>query len=253
MSLERLVNLSEIKAYNLEATDGEIGKFEEIYFDDSCFLVRFLVVNTDGRLSRQRVLLAPFTVGEANEDNKELYIELSKQEIENSPPIEYNQPLSRQYELNYFNYYGWPPYWDDSIWPPSPAIPAGGASDMQQNMGERSTRISENHLRSSDEILNYSVEVRDGRIGLVKSFIIDTQYWIIRYLEIETRKWLPGGKHVLVNTAWITGISWPEHHISVDLSRSSLQNAPEYDYRSPISRDYELQLFKYYGRDMYWK
>ena len=209
-------------------------------------MIHYLVVNTGRWLSGRKVLLSPFAVGEADEQKRILFIELTQEQIKNSPPIESDQPISREYEINYFNYYGWPPYWDNSLWPTTPSVPPPVATDSLQ--------APENiHLRSSKEIQGYSIDANDGGIGYVKSFIIDTQYWTIRYLEIDTRKWLLGGRHSLISPAWVTQISWPDRHLCIDLSRETLQNAPEYDENKPISREYELQLFNYYGKTIYWK
>jgi PRC-barrel domain protein len=39
--------------------DGEIGKLEELYFDDQSRIVRYLVVDTGGWLSGREVLISP--------------------------------------------------------------------------------------------------------------------------------------------------------------------------------------------------
>jgi len=252
MRLNRLVNLNTITTYALEAVDGEIGKFEEIYFEDSYFMIRYLVVNTGRWLSGRKVLLSPFTVGEVDNQKHTIFIELTQEQIERSPPIESNQPVSREYEINYFKYYGWPPYWENTPWPITPSIPPPSALWPEENK-KLNFRPNENHLRSSKEIHGYGINAKNGNFGHVKSFIIDTQYWTIRYLEIDTHKWLRGGKDILISPAWITQISWPEHSLSVDLSREVLQQAPEYDEKQPISREYELRLFDYYGKEIYWK
>ena len=116
-----------------------------------------------------------------------------------------------------------------------------------------SFRPDENHLRSSKELQGYSINVKNGSIGHLKSFIIDTQYWTIRYLEIDTHKWLRGGKYVLISPAWISQISWPDRSLSVELSREVLKDAPEYDENKSIDRDYEFKLFNHYGKEIYWK
>jgi uncharacterized protein YrrD len=44
------------------ASDGEIGKVKEIYFDDDRWVVRYLVVDTGGWLTRRHVLISPHAV-----------------------------------------------------------------------------------------------------------------------------------------------------------------------------------------------
>ena len=42
---------------------------------------------------------------------------LTRKQIEDSPSIESHKPVSRQYEEEYYRYYGWPYYWQGSgLW-----------------------------------------------------------------------------------------------------------------------------------------
>jgi hypothetical protein len=40
-------------------------------------------------------------------------VKLTKKQIESSPALASHKPVSRQYEEEYYRYYGWPTYW----WP----------------------------------------------------------------------------------------------------------------------------------------
>ena len=42
---------------------------------------------------------------------------LTRKQIEDSPSIDSHKPVSRQYEEEYYRYYGWPYYWQgDGLW-----------------------------------------------------------------------------------------------------------------------------------------
>ena len=44
-------------------------------------------------------------------------VKLTRKQIEDSPAIESHKPVSRQYEEEYYRYYGWPYYWQgDGLW-----------------------------------------------------------------------------------------------------------------------------------------
>jgi hypothetical protein len=44
-------------------------------------------------------------------------VNLTRKQIEDSPAIESHKPVSRQYEEEYYRYYGWPAYWQgDGLW-----------------------------------------------------------------------------------------------------------------------------------------
>ena len=253
MAIVKLQRLKQLQRYTLFATDGEIGKVEEIYFSGSNWCVRYLVVNTGSWLVGRRVLISPVAIGDLNEKEGELYIELGREQIENSPPLSSDKPVSRQYEQEYLRYYGWPPYWQSDPFSSitkqfDPHRPLPPLYDTSRD----DKRDNDNQLRSSVQVSGYRIDAEDGEIGHVEDFVVDDQYWKIRYLEINTRNWWPG-KHVLLNPAWIEQLNWPEKTVSVDLSRDDILNAPAYDPKALISRDYEILLLQHYARRKYWK
>jgi hypothetical protein len=235
----------------LHAVDGEIGAGEELYFDDVTWAVRYLVVNTGGWLMGRRVLISPVAVDEVREDEKTIFIELTRGQIENSPPVDTDQPVSRPYEMKYYEYYDWPVYWQDdrlsgvppSSVPPETELFAGRTAQ---------TRHQEMHLHRTAQVNGCAIVSHDGAIGLVRDFIVDTRYWVIRYLEIEIRDGRPS-RHVLVSPGWIERVSWMDRVINVGLTSAAMKTAPGFDPSRDISRDYEAKLFKHYGRRVYWQ
>jgi hypothetical protein len=100
--------------------------------------------------------------------------------------------------------------------------------------------------------MGYHIEATDGEIGHVEDFIVDDDSWVIRYMIVDTVNWWPG-KKVVVAPEWITGVSWTNSRVSVNLSREKIKNAPEYDPRRMVDRDYEDRLYEYYSRPKYWE
>ncbi len=240
-----------LELYTLLAVDGAIGSVEDFYFDDTTWAVRFLVLNARGLFNSKRVLISPVAIGEIDEEQRTINIELTCDQIENSPAINVDSPVSRQYEKEYYQYYHWTPYWEFG---PLGGFPMSGTSMAAPPIpGEIATPdLQDTYLHSIAEVNGYAITALDGEIGHVEGFIIDTQYWMIRYLEIDTHNWWPG-KHVLVNPDWIEEISWTERAISVGLTREAIKRAPGFDPSKVISRDYEIRLFKHYGRPGYWR
>src|SRR5471030_1507495 len=110
-----LLNLKTISGHRLAATDGDIGHIKDFYFDDNTWAVRYLVVDAGSWLVGRQVLLSPFAFGRFDLVAKVLPVCLTKQQIENSTPIDTHRPVSRQYEENYYGYYGWPAYWQGGL------------------------------------------------------------------------------------------------------------------------------------------
>jgi sporulation protein YlmC with PRC-barrel domain len=216
-----------MKDLTIHASDGEIGSIEEFYFDDEMWAIRFMIVNTDDWLSQEHVLISPIFLRRADWGSKQLRVALTKKQIENSPKINTNKPVSRQHESAYMDYYGasyyWggPYMWGPGSFPEDLAIPAPARSVA----GERQS--ADSHLRSTAAVTGYRIEASDGEIGHVEDFVIDQDTWKIRYLEVKTRNWLPG-KMVLISPEWVEKVSWPESNVSVGLAGNDKERAGVY-------------------------
>lgn len=109
----------------------------------------------------------------------------------------------------------------------------------------------DSRLRSTREVEGYHIEASDGAIGHVQEFIVDDEEWIIRYVVIDTRNWLPG-KKVLIAPEWIENIDWPSGKVQVARDRKTIKDSPEFDPARTVNREYETRLYDYYGRPKYW-
>jgi hypothetical protein len=107
------------------------------------------------------------------------------------------------------------------------------------------------HLRSSAHVIGYYIHAQDGDIGHVEDFLVDDTTWVIHYMVVDTRNWLPG-KNVLVSPHWIEQVDWNDSKVYVDLTQEAIENSPEYDPMAPVDRSYEEKLFEYYDRQRYW-
>jgi uncharacterized protein YrrD len=249
---ERTIVLSKaktLKGYKLDSLDGEIGKVKEFYFDDRYWTIRYLVADTGNWLTGRQVLISPYALNSVIKSEKQLSVDLTKMQIENSPSLESHKPVSRQFEDDYYGYYGWPTYWSgSSVWRDSPYI------ERNRNKWRESTKGAkawDRHLRSTYEVTGYHLQALDGEIGHIEDFIIDDETWTIRYLIINTGNWWPG-KKVLVSPQWIERVSWNESKAFVNLSRDTIKESPEYTEESLITRDYEIGLHRHYDRPGYW-
>ncbi|MDT8861943.1 PRC-barrel domain-containing protein [Alkalihalobacillus sp. MEB130] len=93
------------------------------------------------------------------------------------------------------------------------------------------------------------VQATDGELGKVKDMYVDSENWAIRYLEIDTLKWLPG-KKVLVSPISFDSVDLLEKRISIFATKEQIKNSPSVD--EPITRKVEGELFNYYGWSPYW-
>jgi hypothetical protein len=252
-----LRSVSEIMNYTLAAKDGEIGRCKDFLFDDQHWTIRYMVADTGKWLPGRKVLISPLSLEEPEWATKKFPVTLTKEQIEKSPPLDEDAPVSRLYEKKHFDYYSWPYYWaGGSIWGamPYPYVPISLLPEAElEKIKETQEKIhpEESHLRSVKEIHGYHIKAEDGEIGHVEDFIAADDVWTIRYMIVDTRNWLPGRK-VLVSPGWIESISWAEKKVDVDLTVDAIKNGPEFDPSQPVNREYEVRLYDFYGRPKYW-
>ena len=88
----------DLKGNTIVATDGDIGKVADFYFDDKSWTIRYLVADTGNWLLGRQVLLSPIAVGNADFSGGRNNVKLTKKQVEESPSIDSDKPVSRQHE-----------------------------------------------------------------------------------------------------------------------------------------------------------
>lgn len=245
-----LRNTLHLIGHKLLATDGSIGAVHDLSFDDRSWTIRYVVADTGGWLLGRQVLLSPACFGVPDWQEQAIPVSLTKEQIEQSPSIDADQTVSRHHEMQLQQHFGWPPYWNSYPlggigWIPLPA--------REPDTVEEGAETSEEPtLRSVNEVRSYHIQAQDGEMGRVHDFVFDDEDWAIRYIVVDTNRWLPG-KETLVAPEWISSIRWDERKVHVDLKREAITAAPEYDSRRAITREYEEILHDHYGRAKYWR
>jgi hypothetical protein len=244
-----LCKVRTLKGFTLDSLDGEIGRVKGFYFDDQHWTIRYLVADTGDWLTDRQVLISPYAMAAVNTDEKNIKINLSKKQIEDSPALDSDKPVSRQFEDAYYGFYGWPMYWGGPyMWGAYPFIVHEPEKWME---ADRIEKTWDPYLRSTADVTGHHIQAADGEIGHVEDFVIDDETWAIRYLVIDTQNWWPG-KLVLISPDWIERVSWLESKVIVNLPLATIRQAPEFKAEALLTRDYETRLYAHYHRPGYW-
>ena len=248
-----LRSYNELKNYVLEATDGEIGRCKDFLFDDTNWIIRYMVADSRKWLPGRKVLISPSFLDKPDWLWKRFPVNLSRQQIKECPPLETDQPVSRQYESRWSDHYGLPRYWlgptgTGVVYHPTGEGAQRAASDLKDKPG---TKSEDSHLRSVNEVVGYHIQASDDEIGHVADLLVADQVWALNYIVVDTRNWLPGRK-VLVSPQWANNVSWSERKVFFELSKEQVENSPEYDPAEPPDRKYEDLLYNHYGFTPYW-
>lgn len=249
--MKRSVN--SLVGYTIKAKDGELGKVSEFYFDDHTWSIRYLVVETGSWLNERKVLIPHSALGATDWKTQTFQVNLTMEQIRNSPDFETKKTVSRQHEIQLYTHYGLPVYWDsvfyDGFVGMGPYIPNLDTEPIKEENKSAKKHSDDPHLRSTDKVEGYYIHANDGEIGHVEDYIVDDEKWKIRFLVVDTTNWLPGRK-VLILPRWITRIDWGESKVYVNLSLESIKNSPEFDSSQPVDIIAEKELLDHYGDNL---
>jgi hypothetical protein len=244
-----LRSIKSLRGFTIEASDGHIGKVHALLFDSHAWTIRYLVVDTGSWLPGRKVLIAATSLGRPRWEERVFPVALTREQVRSAPDIDADKPVSRQREIELHAYYDWIPYWGmsgDMIGGPA-LVPTPAEREAVEKMAK-----GDPNLRSAREVTGYRIHAKDGQIGHLEDFIVTDGDWVIRYLVVDTRNWLPGRK-VLLSPKWVHKVSWEERGVWVDVSKETVRNSPHYDPSEPVNREYEIEMHDYYGRPTYWR
>jgi hypothetical protein len=247
---------TEVMGRSIRATDGDIGAVSTILFDDEGWTVRYFVVDTGKWLPGRKVLISPLAIRHSSRTDWTLDVSLTRDQVKNSPDVDTDRPVSRQHEMEYYRYYGYPYYWGGVGFAPGafPVMAARGDEALAMSeirASEETSASQDSHLRDAKAVIGYHLRAADGEIGHVEEFLVDVEHWSIRYMVVDTSNWL-GGRRVLIAPSWVSAVSWEDSLVHVTATREAVMTSPEYDLAAEVERDYEQRLHSHYGRAAYW-
>ena len=210
-----LANVTDLTRYQLNARDGELGRLEDVAFDDKSWQVRYLIVDARNWLGR-RVLMHPLAVRRCDHDRRLIDLMVSRRQAETSPPFDVDRPVSWASAERFYRHFGWPPYW--------PQRGFGAAAEP-----------GDPDLHVARDLTGYQVQGRDGRIGRVEDLLVDSGLWSIPFLVVITGEFW-SKKSVLIAPAAARQIEWSEKRVHVDRDRAGIRRGPAWHSASRISR-----------------
>lgn len=106
-------------------------------------------------------------------------------------------------------------------------------------------------LQVISALKGFSVEASDGAIGTVSDFLFDDSTWKVRWLVVDTGKWLTGRK-LLVHPSAIGQPDHGSHQLTVALTKGQVKDSPDIATDEPVSLQMQSDLYGYYGWDPMW-
>lgn len=243
-----LIKASATRGYSVMATDGPLGTVSDMLFDDATWAVRWLVVDTGTWLNDRRVLIPAAVLGQPDPAVRDIRVRLTMDQVRNSPDVDTQRPVSRQYETGAHDYYGLTPYWTMApylggfgYWEgalPNPPIPAETEVDHHRN--------DDPNLRSIAAITGYHIHATDGEIGHLADVLVDDRDWSLRYLIVDTSNWWMG-KQVLISPRSTRSIRWSEELVNLSVDRDRVKSSPPYDPDQLVDAAHDRDMTRHYG------
>jgi len=241
------IRFQQFKSAGIEAKDGSIGRITDVLFDETTWKVRYVVVDTSRWLPGRKVLLAPASfnvLGEPLTEGGNLRVDLTKEQIQESPPLDPNLSVSRGHESLLHSYFGWEPYWMQPYgmigFPYPDAILAGGPGAVASIHNEewallaaRRSEVYDDNLHSLGDIVGYKIKTRDEeKFGEVIDAIIETKDWLIIDLILASHRWLPGGKEFVCSPLFVEEISVLDKTLAICQNKELLLESPEFEFET---------------------
>jgi hypothetical protein len=106
-----LRSFNEIKGYHVQATDGDIGHIDDMYFDDEDWVIRYAVVDTRNWLPGRKVIIASDWIDRINWVESRVHVDLTRHSVKNSPEFDDSSAITRTYEDILWDHYKRQKYW----------------------------------------------------------------------------------------------------------------------------------------------
>ena len=259
-----LYRAKDIVGSAVRAVNGEVGVVRDLYFDDATWFLRYFVVDTGGWLTTNEVLLVPWAL-RGDPTNQSFASSLTREQIENSPPVASALPVARQQEQMLHEYYSWVPYWGGTfpaepgffVYPPLSSIEPGiypevlspGSSTSMASSGpglkDNTPAANNPHLRSFKEVRGYHVQATDGQIGRVACALVDPASWRFTHLVVAIRHGL-SVQHFVVDVGFTKGFDWESGTVKIDLMREQVRKSPDFVPGQTIDDTYQRVVSSYY-------
>jgi hypothetical protein len=100
-------------------------------------------------------------------------------------------------------------------------------------------------LHRAQKVIGAAIHAVDGEIGTLEDFYFEEGDWTVRYLLVDTGKWL-SGKKVLLSPVDVKA-PWTMAAVPVSLTRDQVWHSPQFDPSRQLSPDDEEKTLRHYG------
>lgn len=209
------IAFNDMKKFNLQTENGDAGLIHDLYFDDSSWAIKYLVIDSGGWFPGKRLILPVSEIGDAVEALQIIRVNFRREDIENGPGIDEVKPVSRQIVRTLISHHKvlillptdnhYLPNWLIKI--------LKAVSSQTEKMP--APAAGHHQLRSAREIVGYNVIYNDEKIGFLSDLIVDTVDWTIQSIVAKQRKPLMEKSVLMLSPEHVDTFDWAGHQIEL--------------------------------------
>jgi sporulation protein YlmC with PRC-barrel domain len=230
------ISIKSLIGFNVKAIDGECGTISDFIFSPEDNTVRYLVIDPQKwNPLVEQLLITPISVYYINLQAKEINLSIDLKQLKASPNASEHPPVSRQYEAELFQHYGYGYYWmGTDIWGAGadPSTLKFG-TDLSPSVGssvadEVDSEDKHTNLRSLNEVTNYNAVASDGHSHLFQDFILNAKSWHLDYAVIAVDTGIVSSELTVIRDKCIAEFSWHKQQVELTLTTQQLKANPHF-------------------------
>jgi sporulation protein YlmC with PRC-barrel domain len=237
--MKNLRSARALTGYAVRASDGEVGKVSELYFDDAGWEVRYLVVDTARWLPGRKVLLPAAAVIGVRPDRGVVDVALTRDQVRRGPSRASDMPIALQRRASLRARHNWA---IDLAGEALAAVPEAFATPAFDPINAGG-RPFDPHLRTTRVVLGLRLRAGADEVGVVDDLIVDEDEWTVRYAVIR----LGGGRRVLLLPQFLRDIRIEESVAVTDLPAHAVLECPVLDPATMLTCRYEAEVEDHYN------
>lgn len=205
--------------------DGESAALRDLVVDLRTWAVRYLAAETDAWAPGNQVLVATRSLAGVDEPSREIAVDLTFEQLRNSPSLASDSPITRDFEENYYRHYGWEDQWQADIDAETVEEPPGPTAPPAEEPMPAEANPDMPGLGRYEELRTWLGETSDGALVRPLQLLVDDADWTLPYLEVLMDD-LPIRERFLVARALVAWADPPAQRLHLAVTGEALRQAP---------------------------
>ncbi len=233
--------------FDVLTTGGRLGTLEDVYIEETSWLVRYLVVLVSRPTKAARILVPCEQVTEVDVEGERIHVETRLESAMESPAVELQSYSPRAAGALRETSSVWVGFSHVFQTPTAPEMVVLTAvkTRLGDDMGAS--------LFSFGGISHHIVEAVDGEIGQLDNVLIDcaVKPWSVQYIEVNVNRDRKQ-KVVPIPVTCVDRFSMDEGKIHVYLYLDTITMGPESSDSVPVGKVLEEEIYRHYGWPQSW-